>query len=130
MKFFLSLSLLTIILTSFLSEKEVQYLKENAPYEVYDITENPFRDWSEDKIHNLFTPILKNVNEEEKEKYIPSNDLPESFDGRVEWPECIQKIRENEESIIFASTTAFSQRICKKLKGEKKNNINSTTNNM
>ena len=123
MKFFLSLSLLTIILTSFLTEKEVQYLKKNAPYEVYDLTENPFKDWSEDQIRNLFIPISEDVNEEEKEnkKYIPSNDLPESFDGRVEWPDCIQPILNlNYNNLKFIATSAFSQRICKKSKGIKK----------
>ena len=123
MKFFLSLSLLTIILTSFLTEKEVQYLKKNAPYEVYDISENPFKDWSEDQIRNLFIPISEDVNEEEKEnqKYIPSNDLPESFDGRVEWPDCIQPILNlNYNNLKFIATSAFSQRICKKSKGKKK----------
>ena len=54
---------------------EVQYLKENALYEIYDVNQNPFRDWNEDEIRGFFGVVLKDVNEEEKENkvYVPSN---------------------------------------------------------
>ena len=54
---------------------EVQHLKENALYEIYDVNYNPFRDWNEDEIRGFFGVVLKDVNEEEKENkvYVPSN---------------------------------------------------------
>ncbi len=68
MRSFITLLLLVLTTCNFINEREVQYLKENAPYEVYDVNENPFKDWSEDEIRGLFGVVLNEVNEEEKEK--------------------------------------------------------------
>ena len=118
MRSFITLLLLALTTCNFINEREVQYLKENAPYEVYDVNENPFKDWSEDEIRGLFGVVLNDVNEEEKEKevYVPSNDLPESFDGREQWPNCVQDIRDQQRCgscWAFSAATAFAQRICK-----------------
>ena len=125
MKSFITLLLLALTVCNFINEREVQYLKENAPYEVYDVNENPFKDWTEDEIRGLFGVVLEDVNEEEKENevYVPSNDLPEAFDGRKEWPECQQEIRDQQRCgscWAFSSATSFAQRICKATQGKTK----------
>ena len=122
---FIALFLIALTTCHFINEREVQYLKENAPYEVYDVNENPFRDWTEDEIRGLFGVVLEDVNEEEKEnqEYVPSNDLPETFDGRKEWPNCVQAIRDQERCgscWAFSAAVAFSQRICKVTEGKTK----------
>ena len=125
MRSFVTLLLLALTACNFINEREVQYLKENAPYEVYDVDENPFKDWTEDEIRGLFGVVLEDVNEEEKENevYVPSNDLPEAFDGRKEWPECQQEIRDQQRCgscWAFSSATSFAQRICKATQGKTK----------
>jgi len=125
MRSFVTLLLLALTACNFINEREVQYLKENAPYEVYDVDENPFKDWTEDEIRGLFGVVLEDVNEEEKENevYVPSNDLPEAFDGRKEWPECQQDIRDQQRCgscWAFSSATSFAQRICKATEGKTK----------
>ena len=125
MRKFISLFLIALSTSAFLNEREVQYLKENAPYEVYDVNENPFRDWSEDEIRGLFGVVLEDVNEEEKENevYVPSNDLPETFDGREQWPNCVQAVRDQQRCgscWAFSAAVAFSQRICKITDGKTK----------
>ena len=122
---FIALFLIALTTCHFINEREVQYLKENAPYEVYDVDENPFKDWTEDEIRGLFGVVLEDVNEEEKENevYVPSNDLPEAFDGRKEWPECQQEIRDQQRCgscWAFSSATSFAQRICKATQGKTK----------
>ena len=117
MKSFITLLLLALTVCNFINEREVQYLKENAPYEVYDVNENPFKDWTEDEIRGLFGVVLEDVNEEEKENevYVPSNDLPESFDGREQWPNCVQEIRDQQRCgscWAFSALSSFAQRIC------------------
>jgi cathepsin B len=125
MRSFVTLLLLALTSCNFINEREVQYLKENAPYEVYDVNENPFKDWTEDEIRGLFGVVLEDVDEEEKENevYVPSNDLPESFDGREQWPNCVQDIRDQQRCgscWAFSSATAFAQRICKATEGKTK----------
>jgi cathepsin B len=125
MRTFLTLLLVALSACNFINEREVQYLKENAPYEVYDVNENPFKDWTEDEIRGLFGVVLEDVNEEEKENevYVPSNDLPETFDGRKQWPNCVQPIGDQQRCgscWAFSAATAFSQRICKVTEGKTK----------
>ena len=125
MKSFITLLLLALTVCNFIKEREVQYLKENAPYEVYDVDENPFKDWTEDEIRGLFGVVLEDVNEEEKENevYVPSNDLPESFDGGEQWPNCVQEIRDQQRCgscWAFSSAVAFAQRICLSTDGKTK----------
>ena len=58
---FIALFLIALTTCHFINEREVQYLKENAPYEVYDVNENPFRDWTEEEIRGLFGVVLEDV---------------------------------------------------------------------
>ena len=60
MKTILILSFIALAMSGFVTENEdlYNYLKENAPYEIYEPEENPFRDLTEEQIYDMFNYIL------------------------------------------------------------------------
>ena len=113
MKSIIAIALLSLSICGFINKEEVDFLKANAPFEVYEPEENPFRDYTEEQIRDLFTVQLDypegiEVGEEE-------DDAPESFDFRTQWPDCVGEIR-NQASCgscwAFSGAVAFQQRLC------------------
>ena len=81
MKYFFPFLLVAICAcNSILSEDLNAYLKKHAPFKVYEPSKNPFRNWSDEEIRNLFKDELRPVKKEEKIEFI--TDVPEYFDAR------------------------------------------------
>ena len=81
MKAFLLLLLIAICAcNSILSEVSNAYLKKHAPFKVYEPSKNPFRNWTDEEIRNLFKVELRPIKKEEKVEIV--TDFPDSFDAR------------------------------------------------
>ena len=113
MKSIIAIALISLAFCGFINQEEVDFLKANAPFEVYEPEENPFRDYTEEQIRDLFTVQLEypeGIEVEEEE-----DDAPESFDFRTQWPDCVGEIR-NQASCgscwAFSGAVAFQQRLC------------------
>jgi cathepsin B len=123
---FLALSLLALICChNFATNPELyEYLKKNAPYKIYKPEENPFRNWTDDELRNLCgdIPPEKKVQEKPKVEYIKDTDVPEEFDSRKNWENCVQPIRDQESCgscWAFAASTTLSWRLCITTSGDK-----------
>ena len=113
MKSIIAIAFISLAFCGFINQEEVDFLKANAPFEVYEPEKNPFRDYTEEQIRDLFTVQLEypeGIEVEEEE-----DDAPEFFDFRTQWPDCVGEIR-NQASCgscwAFSGAVAFQQRLC------------------
>jgi len=99
--------------------KEQTLSAKNYSFKTYDYESHPFKNWTMDQVKNLmgikhFTPMtseIVNVNDEE---------LPESFDARTQWPDCVHAIRDQGHCgscWAFAASEVLSDRFCIASKG-------------
>ena len=82
MKSIIAIAFISLAFCGFINQEEVDFLKANSPFEVYEPEENPFRDYTEEQIKDLFTVQLEypeGIEVEEEE-----DDVPESFDFRTQ----------------------------------------------
>lgn len=122
MKSILALTLISIAFCNIFNGDLNEYLKKNAPFEVYEPEENPFRDYTLEELKALFTPEeLEEYEIEEvygEEPYY--GDVPETYDFRTNNPECAAAIK-NQLSCgscwAFAGSTALAMRFCAESKG-------------
>ena len=114
MKAFLLLLLIAICTcNSILSEVSNAYLKKHAPFKVYEPSKNPFRNWTDEEIRNLFKVELRPVKKKEKVEFV--TDAPEAFDAREQWPECKQEIRDQGScgsTLVFSAVETLQWRFC------------------
>jgi len=95
-----------------------QKVQEEATWEPYPIEENPFKDFTHEDMGKLMGAELTWHDEnimllQDEDDH--SVDLPESFDSRTQWPDCITPIRNQEHCgscWAFSAATALSDRIC------------------
>jgi len=114
MKVYLSLLLIAICAcNSILSEDLNAYLKKNAPFKVYEPSKNPFRNWTDEEIRNLFKVELRPVKKQEN-KIEMISDVPESFDLREQWPECKREVRDQNTcgAVIYSAVEVLGWRFC------------------
>lgn len=120
MKSLLALSLVSLAFCSFINIDQVEYLKKNAPFEVYEPDENPFRDYTKEQLQDLFTVQLNDpVEFEVEEKSDPS--IPEAFDFRENWPDCVGEVRDQAKCgscWAVSGAVTLQQRFCIASKGE------------
>ena len=113
MKSFVSIALISVSLCGFITQEEVDVLRTFAPFEVYDADENPFKDYTEEQIRDLFQVQLDYQEGIEVEE--EPIEAPESYDFRTKYPKCKGSVR-NQASCgscwAFSGAMAFQQRIC------------------
>ena len=103
MKSIIAIALISLAFCGFINQEEVDFLKANAPFEVYEPEKNPFRDYTEEQIRDLFTVQLEypeGIEVEEEE-----DDAPESFDFRTNG----QTVLEKSETKLHAGHAGPSQ---------------------
>lgn len=117
---------------SFINKDYVKELKKIAPFEVYDVEENPLRDYTDEEIkgmlgdlsvNDLSEPILPILN-----MYFGKyKDLPEEYDFRKEYPTCNVGGIKDQGSCggcwAFAASEALQHRFCSHSKGEQRPNL-------
>jgi len=104
----------------FITKEHLTEIKEKSSFETYSFEEHPFRNWSESDIRSLLgtivptsTPTAVDMGE--------GCDVPESFDGREQWPEYIHKIRDQQRCgscWAFAASEVLSDRFAIATKGK------------
>lgn len=126
MKFYLGLLILGIAScnffavedkTPFVTKDYLDQQKAKASFEVYDHDEHPFKGWSENdlkKLLGLSSLSLKDTSDV-FDDYTVSDALPESFDSRTQWPDCIHPIRDQGKCgscWAHAASEVLSDRFC------------------
>lgn len=98
----------------FLTEGHLQMVKEHATFETYSAEEHPFKNWSYSDVKKMmglrnFLPLNQEL------VYGDVSDLPENFDARVQWPDCVHPIRNQGKCgscWAFAASEVLSDRFC------------------
>jgi cathepsin B len=109
----------TVCSQRILKEETSQAIKKKASWESYDIHENPFKDYSETQIKSLLgTGLMWN---EENIPFLVDNDdhdaveLPEEFDSRQQWPDCVFEVRQQlhcGSCWAFSGSSTLQDRFC------------------
>lgn len=105
---------------SFVTSEGLDSLKNSASFEVYGIEQHPFKKHTVGEIKSLLglsSISLKDTsNIPEFDAFSVSDDtLPENFDSRVQWPECIHPIRDQGKCgscWAHAASEVLSDRFC------------------
>jgi len=123
-----SLLILTFVCACFLGvftqrilkEETVESIKSKADWESYDWHENPFRDFSKEQIQALLGAHLTwdehNIHlllDEDDHDIL--KDLPQEFDARKQWPECVFPVRNQEHCgscWAFSGASVLTDRFC------------------
>jgi len=103
-----------------LNQETAETIKAAADWESYNWNENPFKDYSESQLKGLFGTTLKWTDQNMKLKiddddHTGANNLPESFDSRVQWKECVNEVRNQQHCgscWAFSASTALANRFC------------------
>lgn len=113
--FFISLSLNE----SPINKQFVDYLKKNAPYEVYSVEENPFKDYTKEELKSMLSHTKRPNDPSIKYKSYKVKDTPETYDFRVEFPECVSPVQSLQLCGGLASPVpVLQERFCQKTKGQ------------
>lgn len=116
MRTFVALALIALAVSNRIINKNfVSQLKKKASYQVYDVEENPFRDWTDEEIRAM---LAAQVPQDEEVVVKHSND---AYDFREDHPECMLGIR-NQLSCgscwAFSGVMTLQERYCLKSQGE------------
>lgn len=98
-----------------ITQAHIEELKQTAEFEVYEYDEHPFKDLSP---YDLQMKLgLRGMNYH-LSNVLPTGDvtsLPDSFDSRTQWPNCIHEIRNQQQCgscWAFAASEVLSDRFC------------------
>jgi cathepsin B len=101
----------------FLSHDKLSNLNKQSTFEVYSYEEHPFKGWSHSEIQSLLglqTKYLKDTSNIPYDLTV-NDELPENFDARERWPDCIHPIRDQQKCgscWAFAASEVLSDRFC------------------
>lgn len=99
----------------FVTREYLENLRETASFEVSDFQSHPFKSWSISDFRTKLGLMRREETVKREIFYGDSSDLPEEFDGRVQWPECVHKIRDQQSCgscWAFAASEVLSDRFC------------------
>ena len=103
------------------NKKFVEKLKKIAPFKVYDVDRNPYKDWTTEEIRNSLG--LKVPHYPIHRKLPPSKYEGDSYDFREAWPECVLGVRDRGScgaDLHFSGAMALQQRFCQQSQNETK----------
>lgn len=91
--------------------------RSEATFEMYSYEEHPFKNWSENDIKSLLGLSTLSLKDTSDIRYDleDASDLPENFDSREQWPECIHPIRDQGHCgscWAHAASEVLSDRFC------------------
>ena len=117
MRTFVALALICLAFSSkFFNKDFVAELKKKAPFEVYDVDKNPFKDWTDEEIRGILTAQVMRTEEKPEEEPV----VNAAYDFRSAHPECMIGIR-NQASCgscwAFSGAEALQERFCLKSGG-------------
>jgi len=99
----------------FITREYLERLNSKVSFDVLDYETHPFKDWSISDFKKRLG-LLRRESTTKKEIFYGNNgDLPESFDNREKWPECIHPIRDQQHCgscWAFAASEVLSDRFC------------------
>jgi len=103
-----------------------QEIKAKATWEAYDIEENPFKNHSIDQLKALLGTNLMYTEQNISLLVDESEEVsvPESFDSRTQWSDCVLPVRNQEQCgscWAFSAAEVLSDRFCISTKGQVKN---------
>jgi cathepsin B len=100
--------------TPIITKQYLEALKQNATFNVFDYHKHPFKNWS--LLHLKKKLGLKTDNRTLREiPYGNITGLPEEFDSRKQWPDCIHPIRDQLQCgscWAFSASEVLSDRFC------------------
>lgn len=98
-----------------INRKFVEHLKKHAPFQVYEVEENPFRDWTDEELKARLGTIKEPSPIHRDGDGDIVIDTP--YDFRKEHPKCLTGVRDQANCgscYAFGSVTAFQYRYCMK----------------
>jgi cathepsin B len=101
----------------FITEEHLEQKRSEATFEVYSLEEHPFKHWSKSELKGLLGLSTLSLKDTSEITYTLNNvdDLPENFDSREQWPECIHPIRNQGHCgscWAHAASEVLSDRFC------------------
>jgi cathepsin B len=103
-----------------ITREHIENLKSVAGFEVLDYESHPFKDWSVEDFKKRLG-LRKIEGQPKQEIFYGDNDgLPETFDSRTQWPNCVHQIRDQQSCgscWAFAASEVLSDRFCIATKG-------------
>jgi cathepsin B len=101
----------------FVTKSFVDQQKFVSSFETYTFEEHPFKNWSKSELQGLLglSPLSLRDTSKIVYNFDMSRDLPENFDSREQWPECIHPIRDQGHCgscWAHAASEVLSDRFC------------------
>ena len=99
----------------------IKDLKTKVTWQVIDYKNHPFKDYTLDQLKKMLGLIRSEEKAQKSFNYdIVNMSLPDSFDSRQQWPNCIHAIRDQGQCgscWAFAASEVLSDRLCIKSNG-------------
>lgn len=99
-----------------ITKEHIEKLKSVATFEVIDHESHPFKNWSISDIRSKLGLLRRDTPSKKTVIYGDDNsDLPENFDSRVQWKNCVHPIRDQQSCgscWAFAASEVLSDRFC------------------
>jgi len=103
--------------SEFITEKHLEQKRSEVTFEIYSHEEHPFKNWSKSEIQGLLGLSRVSLKDTSNIVYTLENvnDLPDNFDSRQNWPDCIHSIRDQGHCgscWAHAASEVLSDRFC------------------